>query len=204
MKKQLQSMALLLAIVCIQTSSVAMNNDLFDRGVVSKKGKEANADCFIQKKDGTIENFKSLKLVTGVFKTPHLLADGKIKIEAKDIAAYQNSDHFAVSDQNIEGERKAKVAIGSLPGFAVRIAKGKLNVYSRKYFNGKNSVDELFVQEGSNGKIIPYSAEGIASILKDHPEALNALNNKKNYSNVTQQLQAVADIYNQDQLMSKN
>jgi hypothetical protein len=62
----------------------------------------------------------------------------------------------------------------------------------------------LFIQEGSTGKIIPYSAEGMASILKGHPEALNALNNKKNYSNVTQQLQAVADIFNQDQLLSKN
>lgn len=197
-------MALLFAIVCIHSSYTTLSSTKYDRGVDSKKGKEAAADCFIQKKDGSIQNFKSLKLVTGVFKTPHLLADGKIKIEAKEIAAYQNSDHFAISDENIEGERKAKVAIGSLPGFAVRIAKGKLNVYARKYYNGKNSVDELFIQDGPNGKIVPYSDELLASILKEHPEALNALNNKKNHVNLSQKLQLVADIYNQDQLMSKN
>ncbi len=204
MQKKLLCNLLLLAIVCIQSSCATMSSGMFDRGVDSKKGKESKADFFIQKKDGSVQNFKSLKLVTGVFKTPHLLADGKIKIESKDVAAYQNSDHFAISDEYIEGERKAKVAIGSLPGFAVRVAKGKLNVYSRKYYNGKNAADELFIQDGNNGKIVPYTPELMASILKDHPSALNALNSKNNQGNLTQKLQAVADIYNRDQLMSKN
>jgi hypothetical protein len=203
MKKQIPGMVLLLAMLCTQ-NSFANNDGITDRVVDSKKAKETTTSCFIQKKDGSIQNFTSLQLVTGVFKTPHLLAEGKIKIDAKDVLAYQNNEHYAVSDANIEGERKAKVAIGALPGFAVRIAKGKLNVYSRKYFNGKNAVDELFIQDGNNGKIVAYTPELMASILKEHPEALQALNNKGRYNNLAIQLQAVANIYNQDQLISKN
>ena len=197
-------MVLLFAMLCTQIAFGNNDGGITDRVVNSKKAKETTTACFIQKKDGSIQNFSSLKLVTGIFKTPHLLADDKIKIEAKDVAAYQNNEHFAVSAENIEGERKAKVAISSLPGFAIRIAKGRLNVYSRKYYNGKNAVDELFIQEGNNGKIVAYAPELMATILKEHPEALQALNSKGKFNNFTLQLQAVADIYNQNQLMSKN
>ncbi|MEX1203029.1 MAG: hypothetical protein WEA59_07290 [Ferruginibacter sp.] len=204
MQKKLLTNLLILAIVCIQPSFATVSTEIFDRGVDSKNGKESKTECFIQKKDGTIQNFKSLKLVTGFFKTPHLLADGKIKIEAKDIASYQNSDHYAISDEQIEGERKSKVATSTLPGFAVRVAKGKLNVYSRKYYNGKNAVDELFIQIGNDEKIVPYTPELMVAILKNHPSSLNVFNSKKHLGTLTQKLQAVAGIYNQDQLMSKN
>jgi len=91
-----------------------------------------------------------------------------------------------------------------LPGFAVRILKGKLNVYCRKYYNGNNSVAEYFLQSGDDGEIVPYSAGLMNELVKDNPKASDYYNSKIKVSPKSKKLLATADIYNNSQLISKN
>jgi hypothetical protein len=128
--------------------------------------------------DGTIKNYATLKLVTGFLKTPYLLADGKIKIMGKDIKAYQNKDHYAISQAIFTSGHKSYVATETLPGFAIRIAKGKINVYAKKYYNGVAAVDEYFVQKGEGGQILAYTTENMNLMVKDDDEALAFFVNK--------------------------
>lgn len=203
MKKNLFNLLMLLGNITLLSACSTINKMQPDRKADIKNAKEKSYDCFIQKKDGSVEHFSSLKLVTGILITPYLLADGKIKINSADIKAYQNQDHYAISEEILETGHRSRVAVEALPGFAVRIAKGPLNVYCKKYFNGAKAVDELFLQYGDEGKIFPYSEAFITKLVKDHPEALDCLNNKK-INPVSKKLQAVAEIYNREQLMSKN
>jgi len=62
--------------------------------------------CFVQLNDGAIQNYSTLKLVTGVFVTPHLLADNKIIINSGDIIAYQNKEHYAVTAKILTSKKK--------------------------------------------------------------------------------------------------
>jgi hypothetical protein len=66
----------------------------------------------------------------------------------------------------MENGHKSKVAIDALPGFAKRLVTGGLNVYSKKYYNGRAAVDEFYVQSGKNGKIYVYSPEVIKMLLE--------------------------------------
>ncbi|HNU89488.1 MAG TPA: hypothetical protein PKJ94_14410, partial [Ferruginibacter sp.] len=52
------------------------------------------ASVYVIKTDGSTQQYSSLKLVTGVLVTPHLLADGKTVIDAKDVLAYQDGRRF--------------------------------------------------------------------------------------------------------------
>jgi hypothetical protein len=115
--------------------SCANNKELAaERRTALQDSRLDHYDCFVQYTDGSIKNFSSLRLVTGVYKTPHLLADGKIKIYPGEITAYQNKDHFAISSTGfLDGTHKSNLAVETLPGFAVRIAAGHLNVYVKKY-----------------------------------------------------------------------
>jgi hypothetical protein len=181
-----------------------VNKIQVDQITGNNSSKENAASCFVQKNDGSIDYYTSLKLVTGVFASPYLLADGKTKIYSAGIKAYQNQDHYAVSQLYFETGHKSKVAKETLPGFAVRIAKGNLNVYCKKYYNGTKAVDELFIQSGTEGKIVAYTPEILNELIKDHPEAVNLLNSKKKINPVSKKLLAVAEIYNRGQMMSKN
>ncbi|HSN62515.1 MAG TPA: hypothetical protein VLR49_16375, partial [Ferruginibacter sp.] len=157
MKKNLFNLLLLLGNIALLNACSTVNKVQPDKEADITISREKSSDCFIQKRDGSIVHFSSLKLVTGILITPHLLADGKIIIKSADITAYQNEDHYAISQEKLESSHRSKVAVDALPGFAVRIAKGSLNVYCKKYFNGAKAVDEVFLQYGDDGRILPYS-----------------------------------------------
>jgi hypothetical protein len=143
------------------------------------QSKEPTTDCFVQLNDGTIKNYTSLTLVKKMLKAPYLLADGKIKISGDEIKAYQNKEHYAISQKCFASGHKSYVAKETLPGFAIRIAKGKINVYAKKYYNGTAAVDEYFVQKGEDGQILAYTTENMNMLVKDDEEALAFFINKK-------------------------
>lgn len=142
------------------------------KAVVHSRESEGNG-CFVQWKDGRIENFKTLTLETGMFKTPCLLADGQRKIQASDILAYQNQTHYAISQTQFQNGRKSYVAVETLPGFAVRVAKGRMNVYAKKFYNGQHAVDEYFIQEGDKGQVVACSNEVMEKLLVSDPESFD-------------------------------
>ena len=165
--------------------------------------KENTAACFIKLKDGSMKNYQTLKLVTGVFVTPHLVGDGKDNIYAKDILAYQNDKHYAISQTLFVNGQKSYVATETLPGFAVRIAKGKLNIYAKKFYNGRAGVDAYFVQSGENGEIYSFTPDLMKSMIKDNQEALTFFNeNKKGKIDLSQKLQSTVEMYNNSMIVS--
>ena len=178
MKLTLQPTVILLSTLILLGSCNSTKESIAQRKSDIEKSKEPTTACFIQLNDGTIKNYSSLKLVTGLLKTPYLLADGKIKIMGKDIKAYQNKDHYAISQSCFTSGHKSYVATETLPGFAIRIAKGKINVYAKKYYNGVGAVDEYFVQKGDGGQILAYTTENMNMIVKDDEEALAFFVNK--------------------------
>ncbi len=169
-----------------------------------ENAKDATSSCFVLMADGSIQHYSTLKLVTGVLTTPHLLADNKVIINAKDITAYQDNYRYAVSQKLLTTKKTSYVATETLPGFAVRIAKGKLNIYSRKYYNGNISVAEYFVQSGDDGEIIAYSTDIMKALVKDNPKAFDYFNSKIKVSPKSKKLLATVDIYNNSQEISKN
>ncbi|MEO6252661.1 MAG: hypothetical protein ABIO79_05115 [Ferruginibacter sp.] len=204
MKKAIPTIALL-CITMIFLSSCGTGKNSFEVcRMVPVNAKVEPAVCYIQLNDGTVQNYSSLKLVTGVLVTPHLLADNRIIIHAKDIKAYKNDQHYAVSSNSLKTVKTGYVAVETLPGFAVRLVQGKLNVYCRKFYNGSNSVDEYFLQTGNDGEIIAYSAKTMKELLKDNPKALDYYNSKVKVSPKSKKLMATAVIYNTGELLSKN
>lgn len=171
---------------------------------VEKNTNEPGASCFVQLNDGTIKQYSSLKLVTGVLTTPHLLADNKVIIHSKDIMAYQNDKHYAVAAKILTSTKNGKVAVETLPGFAVKVLSGKLNVYSRKYYNGGNTVDEYFLQNGDDGYIVAYSKDVLKSMLKEDTKALEFFNSKTKVSPKSKKLLTAVQMYNNGQLITKN
>jgi hypothetical protein len=165
--------------------------------------KEAAA-CFVQMNDGSVKNFSTLKLVTGLFKTPHLLANDSIVITADEIKLYQNKDHYAVSQKQFTDKKPSKVAIEALPGFAVRIAKGRLNIYSLKYYNGHNTTEKFYLQSGDDAPIVAYTPEVMNEMVKDNSEAYTFFNEKNKITVFAKKLLLTAEIYNNQRLLSKN
>ncbi len=204
MKTSIPLVALLCSAVILSNSCAVSNNSVVQHKPDVENAREASSSCFVQLNDGTIQQYSSLKLVTGVLITPHLLADNKIIINSKDIKSYQNDKLFAVSPKFLSTSKTSYVATETLPGFAVRIAKGKLNVYCRKFYNGNNSVDEYFLQSGDDGQIIAYSSQIMNNLLKDNPKASDFYNSKTKISPKSKKLLATADIYNNSQMLSKN
>jgi hypothetical protein len=195
-----------LAVICLFTllSSFAFednNTQQYDSVVNPAK---VEPTCFVQLNDGTIKQFTTLKLVTGVFKSPHLLADGNITITANEIIAYQDKEHFAVSQKEFLNGNQSNVAVNTLPGFAVRVATGRLNVYSLKYYNGHNTTEKLFLQSGDDGKIIAYNPEILSELIKDSNDAYNLYSSKKQKATNVKNLLAVVSVYNNSSFISKN
>ena len=192
MRKNLFSAAILFGVLATfnacSTNKAAFSKLTSD----TQHAKETAYGCFVQRLDGTIQEYKTLELVTGVFKTPHLLADGKIKINASEIKAYQNKDHYAISQESFRSGHKSNVAIGTLPGFAIRIGKGKLNVYSKKFSNGQQAVDEFFIQSGDNGQVVAYSNEIMTDLLRDDPEAFDFVYSKTSNNKMAKKQQHAA------------
>jgi hypothetical protein len=84
-----------------------------------------------------------------------------------ELNAYQIDGVYAISEKQIENGHKSKLAIDALPGFAKRVVTGNLNVYSKKYFNGRAAVEEFFVQSGEKGKIFVYTPETLKAIMEN-------------------------------------
>ncbi len=167
------------AAIALHSCKSSQESTVAQRKSEIEQSKEPTTACFVKMNDGTIRNFATLKLVTGMFKTPYLLADGKLKITAKEIKSYQNKAHYAISQNCFTSGHKSYVAKETLPGFAIRIAKGKINVYAKKYYNGSIAVDEYFVQKGEDGQILAYTTENMNKLVKDDDEALAFFMNKK-------------------------
>ncbi|RYY71034.1 MAG: hypothetical protein EOO13_04580 [Chitinophagaceae bacterium] len=203
MKKQiLLVVAMGCTIYSLQSCAVSANAQLNAEGTPNPP-KEINTTCFVEMKDGSIRHFKSLKLVTGVFSSPHLLADGKEKISSSEIKAYQTANHYAITQNLFKDNVRSKSAVETLPGFAVRIAKGKLNIYCKKYFNGTGTAEQLFVQK-EEGEIFAFTPEVMIDLLKDHPEAARFFQANRKITPASKRLQATVALMNKEQLMSKN
>jgi len=204
MKKAIPAIALFCITMLFLNSCGTGKNSFAVCRMVPPDAKVEPANCFVQLNDGTVQYYTTLKLVTGVLTTPHLLADNRIVINAKDIKAYQDGKRYAVSSNSLKTTKNSYVAVEALPGFAVRLAQGKLNVYQRKFYNGSNAVDEYFLQTGNDGEIIAYSTKAMKELLKDNPKALDYYNSKVKVSPKSKKLIATAAIYNTGELLSKN
>lgn len=158
--------------------------------------KEEIASCFVIKTDGETVRYNKLELVTKIYQAPHLLADGKERIFPSEISAYQTPSHFAIFAGSFTiGGYKSNLAVETLPGFAVRIAKGNLNVYVKKYKVNQSVADEFYFQQG-NGPVYPYSPELMDALIKNVPEALAFYNTYKRSLKKSSELKLTAQIYN--------
>jgi hypothetical protein len=198
----LLSSSLLMIIVLTSWSSV--KTKVSSNSTLTSLPEEYSGRVFVKFKDGRICLYQSLKLVKGAFTSPHLLADNKLRINPSEILAYQNEDHYAVSQLLIEDGKKSTISIETLPGFAVRLIEGKLNLYCKKYYNGNSAVDEYFVQLGKDGKILSYSPELLKTLLADDSETLsyfeNSLKNKRDLTLLSQ----TALLYNKTLLLNES
>jgi len=204
MKNIIPALAVLFCAAVLLNSCSTGKNAVSSPIAVAENTDNHSATCFVQLNDGSIKQFSSLKLVTGFFTTPHLLADDKLVINAKDIKAYQDNKRYAVSAKQLKSGKDGYVASEALPGFAIKLLSGKLNVYSRKYYNGANSVDEYFLQEGNEGHIIAYSRNVLKAMLKDDAKALDYFNSRTKGSPRSKKLIAAVEMYNNNQLLTKN
>ena len=204
MKNIVSAIAMLLITTALLNSCAVSKNSIDQQQTTVTNANEASPNCFVQLVDGTIKQFSTLKLVTGVLTTPHLSGDGKVVINAKEIVAYQNDKHYAVSSKILTSRKSANVSVETLPGFAVRVLSGKLNVYCRKYYNGASTSDEYFLQNGSDGYIIAYSKDVLKSLLKDDMNASAFFNSKTKVSPMSKKILAAVEIYNKGEMMTKN
>lgn len=171
----------------------------------AKKPVENPGTVFVQMNDGSIRNFSTLKMVTGIMKTPHLVADGKHIINGNEIRAYQDNDnHYAVSQKVFESGRRTHLALDILPGFVQRITSGKLSIYCKRSFNGYRVITEFFIQSGTVGAILPYSESLLNDLVKDDPQALKILNSKVTKQSLLEKLQLTSIIVNGAGPVSKN
>jgi len=192
----------LIALFCLFIFLNAFSTNPISKSLTDKP-KEA-LPCFVEFNDGTVKQFSTLELVTGIFKTPHLLADGQIVIKADEIKAYQDKAHYAISQKTFTDIKSSKVAIEALPGFAIRIAQGSLNVYSLKFYNGHNATEKLFIQTNDKMQIVACTPELLKEIIKDNADATAFLKgNDKKTADIKKLLETV-DIYNNSSLISKN
>ncbi len=204
MKKLIPAIAMLFCVVILLNSCAVSNNSAgIQKTDVANPGKSQNL-CFIQLNDGSIKHYSSLKMVTGIFTAPHLVADDKLVINTKDIMAYQDDQQYAVSPKILTTTKNSLVAADALPGFAVKVVSGKLNVYCRKYYNGANAVEEYFLQNGNDGYIVAYTKEVMKSMLKEDAKALEYFNSKTKISPKSKKLLTAVEMYNTGEFLSKN
>lgn len=204
MKKLIPAIAVLSCIAVLLNSCAVGKNSISQPITTATNTNEVSTTCFVQMNDGTIKQFTTLKLVTGVLTTPHLLGDGKVVINAKEIISYQNDMYYAVSSKILTSKKSGSVSAETLPGFAVKVLSGKLNVYCRKYYNGASTSDEYFLQNGSDGYIIAYTKDVLKSMLKDDINASSFFNSKRKVSPMSKKILTAVEIYNKGQMMTKN
>ncbi len=170
----------------------------------SNASKLSNRSSFVKLKNGRTVYYNKLEMIKGIFTAPHLLANASIKIRPSEIEAYQISDHYAVSQKYIMNGHKSAVAVDALPGFAKRVVKGKLNVYCKKYFNGRFAIDEFFLQSENDSKIYAYTPELFKKMIEDNEEALNYYHKETVGVDPSKKMTNTAEMYNQSTFMTKN
>jgi hypothetical protein len=153
-------------------------NVIFENTTESSPSTHANIVEFL---DGTKVQYQSLKLVTGIFVSPHLLADGKTKLTSSKIKAYNDGKFYAVSQKLFYEKAKAHVATDVLPGFAIREVKGNLNLFTLQFHGSGNVYKKYFLQKGEEGKILPITKSNLKEILADEvsDDVINKLVKKK-------------------------
>ena len=203
MKKVLYTISVLLC-ANIFFQSCATNKSIAQRITEFESATADDPVCFVQLNDGTIKYYTTLKLVTGVFTSPHLLADDQVSIKASEIKAYQNKDHYAISQKTFTTGKRSAVATETLPGFAIRVVKGRLNVYCKKFFNGERAVDQYYLQSGDDGDIVVYTPALMNDLVKNDAAALSFFNTKKVKDHMPEKLLATVQLFNNNQLVSKN
>lgn len=203
MKSKLFLAASLLFAASLLQSCATHKSALALRKSHEKAAKEGDKNCFVQWNDGSFDVFGKLELVTGPFTSPYLLADGQRKIEASQIKAYQNKEHYAISQQLIQKGRKTFVADGTLPGFAIRIAHGKFNLYAKKFHNGQHSVDEFFLQEGDKGHIFSCTNEVMTELLEKDPESFDFIYARMSTTSRSKKMQQLASLAKSNQSLTK-
>ena len=166
--------------------------------------KLSNSSSFVKLKNGRTVYYNKLEIIKGVFTAPHLLANESIKIKPSEIEAYQIEDHFAVSQKYIMNGHKSAVAVDALPGFAKRVVKGKLNVYCKKYFNGRFATDEFFLQSENDSRIYLYSPELFKQMIEDDEVASNYYKKETIDVDPSEKITTTAKMYNQAFYMTIN
>ena len=156
-----------LILICFTLFSCSINNQLLSNNHEDiKTGLKKNTD-FVQLKNGDFIYFNTLKLVKGFLQAPHLIGDDHLTFVAKDLKAYQINGDYAISQSQFANGLKSKVSVDALPGFAKRVVTGNLNVYCKKYFNGRSAVNEFYIQQGEKGKIFVYHPATLKLMLED-------------------------------------
>jgi hypothetical protein len=166
--------------------------------------KSSSSSSFVKLKNGRTVYYNKLEIIKGVFTAPHLLANESIKIKPSEIEAYQIEDHYAVSQKFIINGHKSSVAVDALPGFAKRVVKGKLNVYCKKYFNGRFATDEFFLQSENDSRIYAYTPELFKKMIEDNEEASNYYHKETVGVDPSKKITNTAEMYNQYTFMTKN
>lgn len=194
------------ALLCIFSSLTFTVNgrNLVEKNLKTELPSGEYTGCFVQFTDGTIQEYKTLKLVTGIFKTPHLVANDSIVIYASQVSAYQNEECFAVSQKEFGENKKTLVAKDALPGFAVRVVTGRLNVFSIKFYNGHNTTEKLFIQNGAKGDITACTHELLEELIKENADAVSILHVKSKPLNDPKKFLAAVEAFNNSKLISKN
>lgn len=184
--------------------NVTANSNPVSKYYVTEEPNGDYTGCFVQYADGSVKRFTTLKLVTKMFKIPHLLADDSVIIYAPQLKAYQNEGGYAVSQNEFGNGKKTFVAKDVLPGFAVRVVKGYLNVFSIKYYNGQNVTEKLFVQHLNDKEIVLCTPELLETLLKDNADALTVLSENNKALSGIKKLLAAVEVFNNSKLLSKN
>ena len=204
MKKPNTLIIMLLSIIPLIYSCAVSQNSVINRHLETKISNQSEQTCFVILKDGSKHYFTSLQMVTGVLMAPHLLADKLQKIYPTEIIAYQSNDQYAVSQELFASGRKSFIAFDALPGFANRIAKGHLNIYTKKLNVGARMIDEYYIQSGDDGPIYAYTKEMMNTFLKDHPDASNYFNDPSIKVPIAKKIMATAALLNANSMISKN
>jgi hypothetical protein len=202
MKKITMASAAILSATTLLTSCASVNLAKSNRKAQYVASREMTNGSFVKMKDGSVLHYKTLELVKGVFTAPHLLADGNTRIFAADILAYQNQDHYAISQSTFSSGRKSSIAVETLPGFAIRMTKGKLNIYCKKFYNGHAAVDEFFIQSNRDGQIYSYTPDLLKVMIQDNQQALAYFNESQPETEISKTLKATAEIYNNNMVVT--
>ncbi len=192
-------------LTCAATALFASYHSNAGNSIIQKPLEEIpeHTGCFVEFVNGEIKKFSSIKLITGVFVSPYLLADGSIKIQPAQVKAYKDNRFYAVAQREFYTQGKGHISTHVLPGFAIREIKGNLNLYSLQFYNLGTVHKKFFIQNGADGKIVPYSEELLAEYFKDNEEVLAHINKHRKKIN-NKELISLVENYNSASSISKN